>query len=759
MDAPSIYPHTILVVDDNPATLRMMALFFNRRQLNTITAQSGYEALEIAAAQDPDLILLDIMMPDMDGYVTCQKLKENPATQAIPVIFMTALTDASHKVRGFEVGAVDYVTKPVQYEVVLARINTHIRLRDLNRQIARRAAQLEITNEIGQHMMGILDLDTLIPTVLHQIQSQFSFYFVGVWLLQGDDIILNAGASREGDSWVPSGYRISIVAEQSAIAHACRTGEQYLVTDTNQDPHYLPSDHLPNTRTELALPLKVGKRIIGALDIQSETANSFSPEDQWALQLLANQVATAFHNASIYQNERARRQLVERVQGINQLITSTLKLEEVLDLILFHLKDIVHHDRGAVLLHENDVLNFMAVRGFAPDADYHNWQIPLAKPEEGELFFQIYHTKKPFAISDVAQFPGWRRVEDVSVPGSWLGVPIIHQDEVIGMLSLAREEIDPFDTESITFATTFAAQTAVAIRNANLYAQITQFNHQLEAQVQARTQELEQAYKQLEIMDQSKSDFIGIASHELRTPISVITGYSQILLEQSEANNHLEYLPFLQKIDDGIDRLNEIVSSMLDVAKIDTQDFKLYTDTTSLQLLCESVATNLEKAFTDRQITLTLTPSLRQIPRIEADPSALQKVFYQLVVNAIKYTPDGGQIIIEARSWTKSPHPDWPERGVEVKVKDTGIGINEKDHELIFSKFYQTGKATLHSSGKTKFKGGGPGLGLAIARGIVLAHQGHIWVTSSGHDENNLPGSTFHVVLPLKHTPPPIPNK
>jgi len=89
-------------------------------------------------------------------------------------------------------------------------------------------------------------------------------------------------------------------------------------------------------------------------------------------------------------------------------------------------------------------------------------------------------------------------------------------------------------------------------------------------------------------------------------------------------------------------------------------------------------------------------------------------------------------------------------------VSDTGIGINPEFHELIFTKFYQTGQVSFHSTGRTKFKGGGPGLGLAIARGIVEAHGGRIWVESPGYDEETCPGSQFHVVLPVKHVPPEI---
>jgi signal transduction histidine kinase len=136
------------------------------------------------------------------------------------------------------------------------------------------------------------------------------------------------------------------------------------------------------------------------------------------------------------------------------------------------------------------------------------------------------------------------------------------------------------------------------------------------------------------------------------------------------------------------------------------------------------------------------------LPSIMADPDAMQKVFYHLIVNAIKYTPDGGKITITGRCITGGWEDPFP--GIEIIVSDTGIGIDPQLHELIFTKFYQTGELALHSTGKTVFKGAGPGLGLTVARGIVEAHRGKIWVESPGHDEKTFPGSQFHIVLPLR---------
>jgi signal transduction histidine kinase len=145
-----------------------------------------------------------------------------------------------------------------------------------------------------------------------------------------------------------------------------------------------------------------------------------------------------------------------------------------------------------------------------------------------------------------------------------------------------------------------------------------------------------------------------------------------------------------------------------------------------------------------RQLTLEIDPEINAMPPLLADSELMKKVFDNVIVNAIKFTPDGGKINISAHK------VNVPGRGevCEIRVKDSGIGIDEANHVIIFEKLYQVGKVELHSSGRTKFKGGGPGLGLAIAAGIVKAHQGKIWVESIGQDEEKLPGSTFFIQLP-----------
>ena len=137
---------TILVVDDNPTNLRVLLDYLKKSGFDVLVAPNGERALRQLERIQPDLILLDVLMPGIDGFETCLELKQNEKTRDIPVIFMTALADMADKIRGFEVGGVDYLTKPLQLQEVLLRIETHLKIQKLQQQLKAQNLQLEQQN-------------------------------------------------------------------------------------------------------------------------------------------------------------------------------------------------------------------------------------------------------------------------------------------------------------------------------------------------------------------------------------------------------------------------------------------------------------------------------------------------------------------------------------------------------------------------------------------------------------------------------------
>ena len=256
--------------------------------------------------------------------------------------------------------------------------------------------------------------------------------------------------------------------------------------------------------------------------------------------------------------------------------------------------------------------------------------------------------------------------------------------------------------------------------------------------------ELQKNNKVLRQLDRNKLEFIQVAAHELRTPLTVLNGYINILRTMSDTSQNSSLGDVIQGILKGTERMHEVVNMMLDVTRIGSETLKIGSVPVPLKRIIDDIIRNFEKASAERRIRI-YPQHAEGVPNINGDPVLIQKALYQLIINAIKYSPDESMIIITTRPVSMSD--DSP--GVEVAVRDRGVGLDAEHHELVFEKFYQVGSVTIHSSGKTSFKGGGPGLGLAIVRGVALAHGGRGWVESAGHDEINFSGSTFYLQLPV----------
>jgi signal transduction histidine kinase len=265
--------------------------------------------------------------------------------------------------------------------------------------------------------------------------------------------------------------------------------------------------------------------------------------------------------------------------------------------------------------------------------------------------------------------------------------------------------------------------------------------YEMETRVAHISSEMEKVQKQMERVDKSKSAFISVAAHELKTPLTLIEGYASMmedLMEQGKATN-LDGL--LAGMNTGIERLRTIVDDMIDVSMIDNNLLTLNLQPMQISQMIDALCLEIEDTVRSRKLSLDVKDFAGNKQWIYLDAPRMMQALRNVINNAIKYTPDGGTITVDGRTL-----PGF----IELTVADTGIGISAENQALIFEKFGQLGRVDLHSSGKTKFKGGGPGLGLSIARGILEAHGGSIWVDSPGYDEQKNPGSTFHILIPAR---------
>ncbi len=430
----------------------------------------------------------------------------------------------------------------------------------------------------------------------------------------------------------------------------------------------------------------------------------------------------------------------QALRDYSQTISTVLDLEQLAQTAVQTVSQVLDIQRGALLISSETERGGLLLRPVPGLGEVST--DPIELEPISPLLVRLKEQHTPLFQYEVEHHPVLREAlprerEGLRALEMEIYLPIWAEGELAGLLALGPQRTgEPYAPRIVEFLSTLAHQTGVALQNARLFAGLQELN----AQIMQLNESLRAAYDRLERLDRAKSDFLSIASHELRTPLTQIRGYTDVLNElvRSDALTRDQIARITENISRPVRRLERIINAMLDASQLET-GMNFHFAPTALVGVMRMAIEPFQEALQERNLTLT-TYGLEDIGPIRADMDRLVQAFGNLISNAIKFTPDGGRITIEAHPLDKEHF--------EVTITDTGIGISKVDQDLIFEKFYRVGSIDLHSSGEYKFKGGGPGLGLSIARGVIEGHGGCIWVESEGYDEERYPGSTFHVVLP-----------
>lgn len=329
------HQNIIFIVDDTPVNLKVLFEYLKEAGFDVLIATQAEDALEAINQTLPDLILLDILMPDMDGFEACRHLKANEATQDIPVIFMTALTDMVDEVKGLELGAVDYITKPFQVETVLARIKMHLTLRDMQKELQEKNTRLqqEITehkqteealehhnrrlsllNRLSHMFSSSLELEHVLETALGEIQRLLDAFSTSFWLItpETDELVCMHAKGPGSDHLLY--WRLA--PGQGITGWAFTHNESLLVPDTWTDErHFKDVDEQTGVtvRSMISIPLRVKGTVIGVLNLVDSRVGHFTQNDLIFLEPIAAKAAIAIENARLY--TIAQQEIAERKQA------------------------------------------------------------------------------------------------------------------------------------------------------------------------------------------------------------------------------------------------------------------------------------------------------------------------------------------------------------------------------------------------------------------------------------------------------------
>ena len=307
----------ILIVDDLPTNLKVLRGILGQTDYQLTFVSSGEQALERVKLAHPDLILLDLMMPDMDGLEVCQRLKQNSEYADIPIIFLTASHELEHLVEAFKLGAVDYVTKPFRTPELLSRIHTHLTLQRLQKKSHWQTAQEKMMRQIIESIHSSLDLPAILANAVAEIQAFWAVERVFVCRRTSSttcDVVASSDDSVAVRILLPSETRESI-------------GQLALEQVNQLDGRDLAWLQFWQAQGELRLPLWSQDRLWGYLMLQYSTQAIFSRENEQFLKLMVKQLQIAIERTELYgQLKTTQTQLLNT---IDQLEAANHKLEQI----------------------------------------------------------------------------------------------------------------------------------------------------------------------------------------------------------------------------------------------------------------------------------------------------------------------------------------------------------------------------------------------------------------------------------------------
>ncbi len=354
------------------------------------------------------------------------------------------------------------------FETVADQAATALEGLRLFEQTQSRARRLQATNEVTRVASSILDPDILLPLIVEHISQAFGYYHVQVFLI--DDLrewaVLRASTGDVGRELLRRGHRLA-VGSRSVIGQVMETGEPVIVRDTDLDPVHRRNELLPNTRAEMAIPLRMGERVIGALDVQSTQSDAFDAEAQAILQSLADQIAVTLENAQLFREIQDRVAELTTVNLISQTVSRAQTLDELYDVVTDQLMRQFGARYGFLGVLDDRRMLHLPI--FIEDG--RRMESPAPQPVAQGLSGHVIRTRQVLVINEhaeqLARELGARVIG--AMPKSVLIAPLMIGDEVIGVISIQDAEREHAYSEAhVRQLTTLAAYIAVKIRNAEL---------------------------------------------------------------------------------------------------------------------------------------------------------------------------------------------------------------------------------------------------------------------------------------------------
>ncbi len=573
-----------------------------------------------------------------------------------------------------------------------------------------RTRQLATLNEVARNLTSTLEIDPLLNGILRSAVEILNCEAGSLLLLDEDtgELVFEVAVGPVAEDLI--GKRLS--PGVGLVGKAVNGREPVMVNNVEQSAEwYDQPDRQTGFRTQrlLVVPMMVKERVIGVIEvINKKDGLPFDSDDQELLTAFTGQAAIAVENARLYtltdQRLASRVEELSVMQRIDRELNASLDVRRAMRITLEWALRQSRASAGLVGVVEDEGLWIMASEGYGNQLKgFEVESMPLKLPtlEQAVMTGQVQRVHSADARNGDFLLAGAR---------SQVVIPIRREVEVVGLLLLESAGAEPYSDETQAFLARLSDHAAIAISNASLYAEVQRANL-------------------------AKSDFVSFVSHELKTPMTSIKGYSDLLAAGAVGQINEAQSEFLTTIRNNINRMATLVSDLADVSRIEAGRLKLEFQPVSVQEVVDEVLRTGRGLIEEKQQTLSLLIPAN-LPKVWGDRNRIIQVLTNLYSNASKYTPPGGAITIRAEQGPNQWDLDGAPRVVHLAVQDTGIGIKFSDQTSIFQQYFRTeeGKETAP----------GTGLGLNIARTLVEMQGGKIWFESEPQR-----GTTFHFTIPV----------
>ena len=581
------------------------------------------------------------------------------------------------------------------------------------KELEERAQQLEIINEVTISLAATLELEPLLDLILDKAIELLDTEAGTFMLMIEDTGELEFRVVRGPTSQDLLGTRLPIGTGLAGTA--AQTGRPVLVNQVQDDERWynqLDASTDFHSQSILTVPLLRQSAILGVVQvINKRNGVPFDEEDQQLLMAFSGQAVVALENARLWQQtDEALQNRVSELFMLQQLdrdLNTTLALEHVLNLAIDWILRICNGTAGAIVLASGDgPPQLRATRGYAEDFDPDKLNGGML--QKG-LLGHVLRTGEPHVAGNVHEEEEY--VSASFSTHSQMTVPIIHKQQLIGVIAIESDQLGAFDSTTLETAVRVTNHAAVAITNALLYEQVQAAN-------------------------EAKSEFVSMVSHELKTPLTSMGGYTDLMLSGMTGALDEQQRNFLETISANIRRMGQLIQDLTDISRIETQHLHVELTPVSFANIISDTLQIVRGPCDNACVELHLDLPT-DLPLVLGDKARLVQVATNLLSNACKYSPPETHVYVTVRVEEMAPQPDQPAVPMVVcSIKDEGYGISETDQKRLFTKFFRAADPNVR-------RAAGTGLGLSITRGIVELHNGRIWVESKLGQ-----GTTFHFAIP-----------